>query len=287
MTIQNPEVFIKDGKSVQEPYAGADNTSPVLVARRDQVMIITLNRPEARNAVNAEVSIAVGDAMEEANNDPEVWVVIITGAGQRAFCAGADLKVFATGGSVIPSDPKHAPWGFAGYVSHCISKPTIAAVNGFALGGGTEIALASDLVVAADIATFGLPEVKRGIHAAAGGAFRLPRQVPWKIGIEMILTGEPISAARALELGLINRIVPQAEVLDEALKLAAKICVNAPLAVQTSKRVAYQMIDNRVPSEEQAWEISKREGAVLRKTADAKEGPAAFSEGRAPRWRAR
>jgi crotonobetainyl-CoA hydratase len=287
MKTQESEVSIEKGQLTSDQREDAKNAPPVLVARRDKMMIITLNRPEARNAVNAAVSTAVGDALEEANNDPEIWAVIITGAGKRAFCAGADLKVFANGGSVVPTDPKHAPWGFAGYVSHAITKPTIAAVNGFALGGGTEIALASDLVVAADIATFGLPEVKRGICAAAGGAFRLPRQVPWKIGIEMLLTGEPISAARALELGLINRAVPQADVLEEALKLATKICANAPLAVQASKRVAYQMVDGRVPSEEQAWEISKREGAALRKTADGKEGPAAFSEGRAPRWRAR
>jgi crotonobetainyl-CoA hydratase len=286
MTKIDSEIVTGDDTSPPRQYS-AKVSLPVLVARRDRVMIITLNRPEARNAVNAEVSIAVGDALEEANCDPDIWAVIITGAGNRAFCAGADLKVFAAGGSVIPTDAKHEPWGFAGYVSHFISKPTIAAVNGFALGGGTEIALASDLVVAADTATFGLPEVTRGISAAAGGTFRLPQQVPWKLGMEMILTGEPIPASRALELGLINRVVPQADVLDEALKLAAKICVNAPLAIQASKRMAYRAVEGRVPSEEQAWEISKREAMLLRKTADALEGPAAFSEGRAPRWRAR
>jgi crotonobetainyl-CoA hydratase len=172
-------------------------------------------------------------------------------------------------------------------VTHHISKPTIAAVNGFALGGGTEISLASDLVVAADTASFGLPEVKRGILAAAGGVFRLPAQIPKKAAMEMILTGEPVSARRAFELGLVNRVVPQAEVMSAALELAARITANAPLAVQASKRIANGILDGHVATEAAAWELSNRERRVLWQTADAAEGPRAFADKRAPNWQAR
>jgi crotonobetainyl-CoA hydratase len=147
-----------------------------LVERRSNVMIITINRPEARNAVNAAVSTAVGDAMAEAQQDPDIRVVVITGSGDKSFCAGADLKAIARKENLY--HPDHGEWGFAGYVRHFIDKPTIAAVNGTALGGGTELALASDLVVARESASFGLPEVKRGLIAAAGGVFRLAEQLP-------------------------------------------------------------------------------------------------------------
>jgi crotonobetainyl-CoA hydratase len=172
-------------------------------------------------------------------------------------------------------------------VAHPISKPTIAAVNGAALGGGTEISLASDLVVAADTASFGLPEVKRGILAAAGGVFRLPAQIPKKVAMEMILTGEPISARRALELGLVNRVVPQAEVVAAALELAGKITANAPLAVQASKRIANGILNGRVATEAASWDLSHQEIRAVRRTADAAEGPRAFGEKRAPSWQAR
>ena len=171
-------------------------------------------------------------------------------------------------------------------MTHHISKPTIAAVNGFALGGGTEISLASDLVVAADTASFGLPEVKRGIYAAAGGVFRLPAHLPRKVAMEMILTGEPITARRALELGLVNRVVPQAVVVTAALELAGRIA-NAPLPVQASKRIANGIIDGQVAAEAASWELSRAEGRALKGTADAAEGPRAFAEKRAPNWQAR
>jgi crotonobetainyl-CoA hydratase len=259
----------------------------VLTQRHGHVLLITLNRPAARNAVNLAVTLALGDALEEAERDREIWVVVLTGAGDKAFCAGADLKAVARGESLIPEDPERAAWGFAGYVSHPISKPTIAAVNGFALGGGTEISLASDLVVAADSASFGLPEVRRGIFAGAGGLFRLPAQIPKKVAMEMILTGEPITAQRALELGLVNRVVPQDQVVAAALDLAAKITAGAPLAVQASKRVANGIRDGRVPAEAGFWELSRSESLALRQTADAAEGPRAFAEKRTPNWAAR
>jgi len=265
-----------------------DSTLPAVLVDRDQnVMIITINRPDARNAINQAVHIGVGDALEAADRDPEVRVVILTGAGDKAFCAGADLKAVARGEALLPDDPVQQAWGFAGYVSHHISKPTIAAVNGAAMGGGTEITLASDLAVADETATFGLPEVKRGIYAGAGGAFRIGRQVPAKIAMEMLLTGEPITAARALDLGLINAVAPQGQVLDAALKLAARISANAPLAVQASKRIARGMIDGKVAAESELWAMSRREGAALMTSEDAREGPRAFAEKRDPVWKAR
>ena len=259
----------------------------VLVDRDGHVIIITINRPEARNSVNVHVSLGVGEALEEADKNPEIRAVILTGAGDQAFCAGADLKALSRGEMLTPSDPAKAAWGFAGYVNHHISKPTIAAVNGAAMGGGTEITLASDLAVADETATFGLPEVKRGIYAGAGGAFRIGRQVPAKIAMEMLLTGEPITAARALDLGLINAVAPQGQVLDAALKLAARISANAPLAVQASKRIARGMIDGKVAAESELWAMSRREGAALMTSEDAREGPRAFAEKRDPVWKAR
>jgi crotonobetainyl-CoA hydratase len=271
----------------------ADRTHPaqedqpaVLTERHGHVLLVTLNRPAVRNAVNLAVTLGLGDALEEAEHDRGIWAVVLTGAGDKAFCAGADLKAVARGESVVPEEPVRAAWGFAGYVTHHISKPTIAAVNGFALGGGTEISLASDLVVAADTASFGLPEVKRGIYAGAGGLIRLPAQIPKKIAMEMILTGEPISAQRALELGLVNRVVPQLEVVAAALELAGKITANAPLAVQASKRIANGIHNGEVAAEAASWELSRAEGPALMRTADAAEGPRAFAEKRAPQWQA-
>lgn len=256
----------------------------VLAERQRHVMIITINRPEARNAVNLAVHMGIGEALEEAEADPEVRAIILTGAGDQAFCAGADLKALARGEVMRPEKQEHIDWGFAGYVAHTISKPTIAAVNGVALGGGTELTLASDMAIAADSATFGLPEVKRGIFAGAGGAFRLARQVPPKIAMEILLTGDPITAQRALELGLVNAVAPRAQLLDQALELANRIAVNAPLSVRASKRIALGIQNGKVASEQDFWAMSAAEGAALMQSEDAKEGPRAFAEKRAPRW---
>ena len=260
------------------------NEDAVKVSRQGHVLVITINRPEARNAVNMAVTMGIGDALEEADNDRTVRAVIITGAGDLAFCAGADLRALSRGERLGPTDGPRAARGFAGFVSFPISKPIIAAVNGFALGGGTEIALASDLVVAAETASFGLPEVKRGIMAAAGGAFRLLRQLPYKLAMEMVVTGEPITARRALELGLVNAVVPQDQVMAAALTLAAKIAANAPLAVQASKRVALGIESGEIPSDQKAWELSRLEIKQLLASSDAKEGPRAFAEKRTPVW---
>jgi crotonobetainyl-CoA hydratase len=256
-----------------------------LVDRRGNVLVITINRPEARNAVNAAVSIAVGDALEQAQHDRDIRVVVITGAGDKSFCAGADLKAIARRENLY--HPDHGEWGFAGYVQHFIDKPTIAAVNGTALGGGTEIALASDLVVACQSATFGLPEVKRGLVAAAGGAFRIVEQLPRKVGMRLLFTGEPITAADAAQWGLINEVVPDGTELQAALALAERITVNAPLAVQASKRVAYGAVEGTIPAEEYKWAQLLRETIAVVKSEDAREGPRAFAEKRQPVWQAR
>ena len=257
----------------------------VLAERYDHVLLVTINRPEARNAVSAAVALGVGEALDYAEDETGVWVVIITGAGDASFCAGQDLKEAARG--IHLDDPRAAGWGFAGYVRHAISKPTIAAVNGFALGGGTEIVLASDLAVAVDTASFGLPEVKRGIFAGAGGAFRLGRAIPQKIASEIILTGQPITAARALELGLVNRVVPRERLLDEAFALAALIIENAPISVQVSKRISRGISDGSIPAEDEDWARSAAEGRRTRGSADAAEGMRAFAEKRTPQWQGR
>ncbi|MCR5978396.1 enoyl-CoA hydratase [Gordonia jinghuaiqii] len=248
---------------------------------------MTINRPDARNAINGAVNAAIGDAIERADKDPDVRVVILTGAGDRSFCAGADLKAIAAGEEIVPVDGVRAAWGFAGYVSHHISKPTIAAVNGVALGGGTELVLASDIAIASESAVFGLPEVKRGIIAGAGGVFRLPKQIPPKIAYELMFTGEPVDATTALRLGLINRVVPHDQVLGEALVTARLIASNAPLAVQASKRVAQHIVDGDVWYEQDSWTLSASERAAVRASEDAKEGPRAFAEKRAPVWSGR
>jgi crotonobetainyl-CoA hydratase len=266
----------------------SSSSGGALVERRGNIMIITINRPEARNAINSAVSIALGDALEEAQQDPDVWVVVVTGAGDKSFCAGADLKALSRGENI--GHPDRPKWGFAGYVRHFIDKPTIAAVNGTALGGGTELALASDLVVAGETAKFGLPEVKRGLIAAAGGVFRLVDQIPRKVALQMMFTGEPITAQEALRLGLINEVVPDGEegaVLDAALALAERITVNAPLAVQASKRVAVGSDDGIVAADEPGWSRTMREVATVFKTEDAMEGPLAFAEKRQPVWKAK
>jgi crotonobetainyl-CoA hydratase len=257
----------------------------VLVDRPGNVMVITINRPDARNAVNSAVSIGVGDALEEAQHDPEVRAVVVTGAGDKSFCAGADLKAIARRENLY--HPDHPEWGFAGYVHHFIDKPTIAAVNGTALGGGTELALASDLVVAHELAKFGLPEVKRGLIAGAGGVFRIVHQLPRKVAMELLLTGEPLTASDAWEWGLVNQVVKEGSVLDAALALAARVTVNAPLSVQASKRIAYGVDDGVITDEEAGWARTVREFGPLMKSEDAREGPLAFAEKREPVWKAR
>ncbi|WP_084533294.1 enoyl-CoA hydratase-related protein [Nocardia fusca] len=258
--------------------------SAALYEVRDHIAVITLNRPDALNAVNSALSAAAGAALERAAADPEVRVVVITGAG-RGFCAGADLKEIAAGRSIY--DPDHREWDFAGIVRHWIPKPVIAAVNGFALGGGTEIVLAADLAVIDENASLGLPEVRRGLLAAAGGLLRIHRQVPAKVAAEIAFTGEPISAARAYELGLVNKIAPTGTALPAALELAGVIAANAPVSVQQSKTVLHESAASDTGWSSAEWAVNRVATKAVMAGADAKEGPRAFAEKRKPRWTGR
>jgi crotonobetainyl-CoA hydratase len=246
-----------------------------VVKRYGHALVATINRPSASNAVNREVAALLGASLDKADRDSDIRAFVVTGVGDRAFSAGADLKAVAHKEPLI--DPELAHWGFAGYVRHPIAKPTIAAVNGLALGGGAEIVLASDLAVAAESATIGLPEVSRGLTAAAGGVLRLPTQIPRKIALELMLTGDLVNAATAARWGLINHVAPDDSVLDAALELAERISRNAPLAVQASKRIA-------ALSEEELWRRNDTEAALLKRSRDAQEGPLAYTEKRPPVW---
>lgn len=261
------------------------DTGKVLTERRGHVLVITLNRPGARNAVDHDVCHLVGSALHRADADPGVRCIVITGAGDAAFCAGLDLKALARGDRILPQGMEH--WNFAGFVRHFVDTPTIAAVNGAAMGGGTEIALACDLVVAAETARFGLPEVKRGLLAAAGGVFRITDALPRKVALELLLTGDPISAAEAARWGLVNRVVPAGGALTGALELAERITGNAPLAVQASKRLAHRLRDGEPLGEPELWDATEREIVALLRSEDAQEGPRAFAEKRAPVWKGR
>lgn len=259
--------------------------SAVLIEINGHTMIVTINRPHVRNAINRAVTLGIGEALDRAERDDSVRAVVITGSGDKAFSAGADLNEADAGGSLAAgADPRQIAWGFAGFVRHWIGKPTIAAVNGVALGGGTEIMLACDLAIAAASAKFGLPEVKRGLLAGGGGAFRLPAQIPRKRAMEIILTGEPIGAAEAFALGLVNRVVPATDVLGEALRIADTIAKNAPLAVRASKRLATGGPNGSARTEEQLWDLAERELTALRESEDAHEGAAAFLAKRTPTW---
>ena len=261
------------------------DTSKVLVEVRDHVLVLTINRPAARNAVDGDVWQLIGEAMESAQDDPDVRCIVLTGAGDAAFSAGLDLKALATGNLNIP--PRMMKYSFAGFARHFTSKPTIAAVNGKALGGGTELALACDLIVAVESASFGLPEVKRGLIAGGGGVFRITEVIPQKIALEMLMTGEPMPAHDAARWGLVNRVVPDGQALAGALELAAQIARNAPLAVQASKRLAYRITDGEPGGEAPMWAENDREIGVLFASADAQEGPRAFVEKREPVWTGR
>ncbi|WP_024793643.1 enoyl-CoA hydratase-related protein [Tomitella biformata] len=256
----------------------------VIVERRGPVLVITINRPEARNAVNAAVAEGIGDALELAHTDPRIRAVVLTGAGVAAFCGGGDLKAMAAGESLDPADPVKAGWGFGGVCEHPIDKPIIAAVNGFAVGGGAQMALACDLLVAGQSAQFSLPEVRNGLVAASGGPVWLAKWVPRAIAMEILLLGDRFDAAQAQEWGLVNRVVPDGQVLPVALEIAAAIAARAPLAVQATKRVVAGVVDGVAVADLEAWSRSKVETLRNRATEDAQEGPRAFAEKRPSVW---
>ena len=250
--------------------------APVLTTVQGQVLVITLNRPHARNSVTQALAGDLAAIIDRFAYDDALSVGVITGAG-GTFCAGMDLKGFLRGER--PSVPGR---GFAGLTMAPPRKPLIAAVDGYALAGGMELALACDLIVAARTAKFGLPEVKRGLAARAGGLMRLPRQMPHRVAMELALTGAFLSAERAYELGLINRL-SDGPVLDEALALAGDIAANGPLAVRASKRV---IAESRLWSEAEMWERQEEIVGPVFESEDAREGAAAFAEKRAPVWKA-
>jgi enoyl-CoA hydratase len=251
---------------------------PIRVERRGRVQLITIDRPEARNAFDLAMSQRVAAALDELDADAELAAGVVTGAN-GVFSAGMDLKAFARG--EFPGVPVR---GFAGMTQKASDKPLVAAVEGPALAGGFEIALACDIVIAAESATFGLPEVRRGLVAVAGGLRQLARRVPRGIAKEIALSGQPISAARAAEVGLVNRVVPDGEALGAALELAETIAANAPLAVAATKRVLDEL---------DAWdgdEFWARQGEIAGPviiSEDAREGAVAFAEKRDPVWRGR
>ena len=241
------------------------------------VLVITINRPQAMNAVDSALSTAAGNAVHELSCDPELLVGIITGSG-KAFCAGADFKAIARGESFLSAE--HPEWRFAGVVQHYIDKPLIAAVNGFALGGGTEIVLACDLAVLSSTASLGLPEVTRGLIAGAGGLLRLPDHMPSKLAAAAVLTGQPITPVDALRWGLVNAVVEPDLVLTTALRLARTIADNAPLAVAVSKRVMSHRRNFGSDWSDAMWAMNNEQLEIVLGSYDAQEGPTAFAEKR-------
>jgi enoyl-CoA hydratase len=257
---------------------GVSSANEVLVDVDENVMTLTINRPLQRNAMTKTASEIIAAALDDLDARSDVTVAIITGAG-GTFCAGMDLKRFAAG--EIARVPGR---GFAGVTETPPTKPLIAAVEGWALGGGFELALACDLIVAGESAKFGLPEAKRGLIAGGGGALRLPRRVPRAIALQVLLTGEPLTAADALRFGLVNARVPDGTALDRARELAASIAANAPLAVAMSKRIVVESEDWT------ADEMFDRQRPYIDEifaTEDAAEGASAFAGRRAPEWKGR
>ncbi|MGD6979057.1 MULTISPECIES: crotonase/enoyl-CoA hydratase family protein [Citricoccus] len=248
---------------------------PLIIEERGRILVLTLNRPHARNAMSLQLSEELAEAFDRLDSRPDLSLGVITGGG-GTFCAGMDLKGFARG--EIPIVPDR---GFAGLVQRPPRKPLIAAVEGYALGGGFEIALACDLIVTATNATFGLPEVKRGLTANAGGLLRLAQRIPYHVAMELVLTGRMLPAEEAGELHLVNRVAEPGAALDVALELAEEVAGNAPLALATSKQVMIESAD---------WPLAEKFALQheyvdpIRKSNDAAEGARAFAEKRPPVW---
>jgi enoyl-CoA hydratase len=254
------------------------SSEEVLVERDGRVLVVTLNRPDARNAVNRALAEGVAGALDELDSSDDLSVGVITGAG-GGFCAGMDLKAFVRGEVPFIGDR-----GFAGIAQRGSAKPLIAAVEGFAVAGGLEVALACDLIVAGRSAKLGIPEVKRSLVAAGGALLRLPRRLPEGVAMEMALTGDPITADRAASFGLVNRVADDGDALDVALELARAIAANGPLALAATKKV---MLEHHGWPESEFWE---RQGAItgpVFSSEDAREGATAFAEKRAPEWKGR
>jgi len=245
--------------------------SAVLTERRGRVMVITLNRPEAMNAINGALSEGLWSAVQELDSDSGLTAGVVTGAG-KGFCSGMDLKAFSRGEDIGP---------MLEFVRNGAAKPLVGAIEGFALAGGLELALSCDLLVAARGAKLGIPEVGVGLFAAGAGLFRLPGRVGYGTAMEMAITGDPITAEEAADHGLVSRLTEPGGALGEALALAERIARNAPLAVAASKQVVRA---TQGATEEELWKIQRPHMATVWKSNDAKEGPRAFAEKRPPEW---
>lgn len=258
-----------------------DHTDELVTERRGHVLVARLNRPDARNSLNASLYRAIGGAVLEAENDPDLRVLVLTGTGDRAFCAGMDLAAFAAGEAVGVGDDPETQAGNR-LMAGDVSVPLIGAANGAAVGGGLELLLGCDLIVASADARFGLPEVKRGLFPGGRGTF-LPLRVPLGVALEMLLTGDLVDADRAYEIGLVNRVVPAAEVVDTAVDLAERIGANGPLGVAAVKEIARLVLVDT----EQANARQRHWQKVVFSSEDAREGATAFVEKRAPVWKGR
>lgn len=257
----------------------------VLYEARGRIGLITLNRPEARNAVNGDVAAAIEAAIDKLEDDPEIWCGILTanteGQERPVFCAGADLKAISSGQAASLNTRRG---GFAGFVYRDRNKPVIVAVDGLATAGGCEIVLSADLVVATTRSAFGLAEVKRNLVAGAGGLFRLPRAIGRGPALEVILTGEPLPAQRAYDLGLVNRLVEPGQMMEAATKLAEQICAAAPLAVWASRKV---VLASAYEDDETLKQMTNDAFAQILASEDTTEGLTAFIEKRTPNWKAK
>jgi len=251
---------------------------PVLSERRGRVLLITLNRPQVRNAVNAALAEGVGNALEELDADESLAVGVLTGAGGY-FSAGMDLGAFVRGES-----PWYGDRGFAGIAQRSARKPLIAAIEGFALAGGLEIALACDLIVAARDARMGIPEAKRSLVAAGGALLRMPRRMPYHVVMELALTGDPLPAEQFERFGLVNRLAEPGRAVEVALELAGRLAGNGPLALIASKQILQEQLDWKTT---EMWERQAAISGPVFASEDAKEGAAAFKEKREPVWRGR
>lgn len=259
---------------------------PIRFEKQERIALITIDRPEAHNAFDLELSRELAEAWIAFRDDPELWVAVVTGAGEKAFSAGADLRALGEFyRSLTPLQRRHRAEtqpGFTGLTRNLeVWKPIIAAVNGYCFGGGLELALACDIRIASENAQFGLTETSWGIIPGAGGTQRLPRVVPVGIALEMILTAKKIDAAEAYRIGLVNQVVPQAELMDAALNMANRICENAPLAVQTAKMAVWKGLDLSL---DEGLRLENLLGEPLRQSEDVKEGIAAFAEKRKPKY---
>jgi enoyl-CoA hydratase/carnithine racemase len=254
--------------------------SLVNTERREKVVVVEFNRPHVRNAIDEEITAELDATFDELERDESVWAIVLTGAGDKAFCAGADLKAMSQRDR---SAPRRLPRssGFAGIVQRTFTKPLIAAVNGVAMGGGFEIALCCDLIIAEEHAAFALPEVKRGIVAAAGGIVRLSQRIPLARALEVAMLGEPVTAQRAAEWGLVNEVVATGAARERAVELAVQVCANAPLAVRLTKKILRAAVSGE---EDELFALQAAGAREMIASEDAQEGPRAFVEKRPPQW---